>query len=339
VKHKKWLPYFCFLTAFFLEGIVGYLYWRQIVFVHWTDWIAPFCLHGAAVLVVLAGFGWMTDLFNRQRLWGRNLAFFVFFLPVVGCLIGFVIWLTYQIQGHQKREEEAEGETDVGLSPFPWLVSSDHAAVLEALDFEPLVDLLQGDNIDLKRGAIERLEQERSREAVAQLDALRKDHDMEVRFYATTSLTRIKKDFDSELSAIQERVKKNPKDVVAQLDWAEVFIRYATILPFNQEMRESFFQEIIGIFERVLKLSPKNVRAREGLMTIYELKKDWKMAIEEADCLKSLEPENFRWVKKRTEFHYALGQWHDMKKDMRLGMAFRTREDQFFSQARWWLDE
>ena len=99
--------------------------------------------------------------------------------------------------------------------------------VMKALDFIPLSEILATGDLGLMRGAVEKLAQLKSPDAIRLLLEHRSDPVMEMRFYVTSALTRIKKEYDEELEAAKQDLKKSRDPVRSRQLLVRVYLQYA----------------------------------------------------------------------------------------------------------------
>lgn len=182
----------------------------------------PWLAHAAAALILFfappKGRGW----FSASRPWGQALAFLAWSLPGVGVLAAGGLWL---IRGRQERpskyfEEEPEEEVEQVVLP----ATGDTEGIWDVL---PAVDAMLGSDPTLKRGAIEALVKIRTPEAIGWLLRARKDPQPDVRFYATSALTSMKRDFEQAMKAAEREALEKPMEAGPLLSLVRSGLDYA----------------------------------------------------------------------------------------------------------------
>lgn len=167
--------------------------------------------------------------FRPTRHWGEPLALLTLFIPGAGCLLAMGLYLSHS-KAHEDRD--AYRFEDDSNEDANWLAGLGDAADLEekladARDIIPAADALMGQDPGLKRGAIEVLAKMRSPEAIAMVIRARTDPDPEIRFYATTAMTRITRDYDTEVSGAEHEMYQRPGNMRAQLALHGIRCEYA----------------------------------------------------------------------------------------------------------------
>jgi len=232
------------LQIFMAIGLAGALEWPLTAFIFAKDPIGllpsfltsphkAFFLHIAASLILFFLAPKAESFFHHQRLWGRLFLSFGFFLPVFGWLLCLALYLFYvPPKDTQKIFEHDPVFEDDQLSvlelPEPAISENDQRQrLLDAVDLMPLADILATQDSDLKRGAVEKLAQLASPEAIAVLQYHRSTPQPEVRFYIIAALTRCKKDMEEEIEAIRSALKKDPTNTGFRLSAARAYLKLA----------------------------------------------------------------------------------------------------------------
>ncbi|GEM_PF-2788508 len=196
-------------------------------------WSAALTAHttGALLLWIFAaprGAGWRSP----ARLWALTFATLIFLIPLFGWLSAAgLFWLQ---QHHTTRALPAAADDDhwpddahtpeaAGLSA----PADARARIADALDLLPLMDILAGTDIDLQRGAIERMAELRSPDAIQTLLQLRSNASPEIRFYVTSQLTRIKQELDEELESAKRQMHHDIYKISARVFLAKLYHQYA----------------------------------------------------------------------------------------------------------------
>lgn len=201
----------CALAAGFCETLVARAVWFHGPILGFKDWRLIAACHALAALFMFAaspkGRGWT----HPSRLWGGTDAFLTLFLPFFGWLVAVCLHVFFKPGGEardMKNEDDEEGfRVEAAGAPLSSFTRSREEMMAHHLDFVPLADILAGDDLSLKRGAVEKLAQLATPEAIAILLARRGDAVPEVRFFATSALTRLKKNMDEELDAAKRHVQ------------------------------------------------------------------------------------------------------------------------------------
>jgi hypothetical protein len=269
------------------------------------------CHACAAVLLFFAPpreKGW----FRRTRHWGEPLAVMAFFLPPVGwALAGWSVLRHWDATQH-KEAYRFEDEAEEGVNPLAGAGTAEavRRQLADALDVIPAVDALLSQSSNLKRGAIETLGRIRSPEAIGWILKARVDADPEVRFYATTALTRLKRDFETAVLAAEKETYKRPGDPQTHMTLHRVRYEYAVSGILEKGARDAALKECRE------KLQPFAGRYPEASWLLYlvELTLDPTRA---APLLDELESSGFggkeRWLRERAQLLFALNRHAELR--------------------------
>jgi hypothetical protein len=181
---------------------------------------------GSAALLFFApekAGGWLSP----RRHWAETMFLWSLAFPVFGWLLMGLLRLTWE-PGHVRQSffQTGEAEDFEDLEFAPERVSEERR-LWEATDIMPAADILLGRDPTLKRGAIETLARIRTPESIGWILQARTDPDPEVRFHATSTITKLKRDFESQLRATEQEVFENPTDAGRQVALERVRAEYA----------------------------------------------------------------------------------------------------------------
>lgn len=301
------------------------------------------CAHAAAAGVAFFAppkeRGWL----KPTRHWGEPLALLVLLLPGLGWAIGAWLLLT---QGHAQHDKDAyrfDEETAEDVNPLAGAGSPQavRRELADALDVLPAVDALLSRSADLKRGAIETLGRIRSAEAIGWIIKARSSGDPETRFYATTALTRLKRDFETAAAAAQKESWQKPADLDAQLALQRVRYEHATSGIMEADAAAA------ALAEARERLEPLSARSPEALRLLYLVTRRLEphAALGVLDKLEAGDPgRSSRWTRERAEILFELGRHAEVRSLLRArrdallgeGAASGTAERPWLSAVLWW---
>lgn len=281
--------------------------------------------------------GW----FSPVRLWARNFFFLTATLPFFGWLFSGFLFFLYKRGTVPETLEEEETEPVFVSSEIRWAVPvqriSKKTRIIQELDFMPLADILAGEDLDMKRGAIEKLAELKTPQTIKMLLLHRSDASLDVRFYVTAALTRIKKEFDEQLEAAKQQIKKDVYKVSARIFLAKTYLQYAHSHLLDPVAAETFEQEALYHLDFCLKSGEANKQVYEMLLEIYVSQYQWEKAlkiiqkIRESGVFKSAEVD-----KLQVEILYKTQKYPEMvallRKMKQPGIAGR----EFNAIADWW---
>jgi tetratricopeptide (TPR) repeat protein len=280
--------------------------------------------------------GW----WDSDRLWARNFALFTGVLSIFGWFASGVLYFAHQRKPYVS-EATVEEEMSFGIeTPTQVLIrpqARQKEQVLKELDFMPISEILAGDDLELKRGAIAELAHLKTPEAIALLLSYRSDPEIDIRFFVTTAITRIKKDFEEQLHAAKEAVEKDAAKVSSRVYLAKTYLQYARSELLDEATAIVHVEEALYHLQIVLKDKDAPQGVLSLLTEIYQEKKEWNKMLEVIDIFEEREQASLSETAQfRAEAYYHLGRYQD------LALFFQSsrRSNQFppslNSLADWW---
>lgn len=300
-----------FIVCWLLAGLADFLFLRDFfgAALNETGILGPLLFH-------LLG----TALIFFSGLRGRTYAVLSLFLPVFGWLMSFVLFFASRLTPPKKEESADIDDLNNIVMPAKILKSlikskkSYRERVISELDFIPLIDIIRGQSDpELKRGAIEKLAQIKTPEAIDILLSLRSDASVEVRFYATSSLSRIKKEFDEQLEAAKQEMKKDVYKTSARLFLAKIYLRYSRSHLLDLVTTKAYEKE--ALFHLNTCAESDYVRDEDFwlLYEVYSSQKEWEKALQALSRLeaRSHQQKNNKQAisQARIEIFYETGQY------------------------------
>lgn len=268
---------FCFLLAFSLEGaalaMVFVLPWSPAV--NWTLAGLVHLLAAGAFFIFpkrprgLSGLGYYLP---------RLAGIITLFMPVAGPLgafcsvVGAKILLKSQGLAHDYEGHDYRGDT---LMEELDAMSSDEV-LQDEVSIQPIIDILAGEDVNLKRGAISVLRRLGTPESIHLLKQSLTDDVPEVRFYAHTALSKLEEESVTLLQRAERKAKAGtPEDrkalVLAYRDYA------ASGLP-EQSMLDHYQQSAYDMGTRVMFELPGDIELTMAVAGLALLRGDYDVA-------------------------------------------------------------
>ena len=151
-------------------------------------------------------------------------------------------------------------------------VKSYEVSIRENINVEPLVETIRSHvNPDLKRGAIETLTQICSPDSIALLKECLSDPNTEVRFYASSGLSRIEERLNGEIVKYKN-ILKDPSHVVCTDDYLNLGKAYFEFIYLEIQDQASlayYLQEAINAFEKAHAEASDSVPVLQALERAY----------------------------------------------------------------------
>lgn len=251
--------------------------------------------------------GW----FNSRRHWIELYAIWTLLIPVIGwwyCgVVRFVVFRFTQIQDpaaqKQLDHEDPLFEEEQKFEIVKESLLTQQQRLYQRVDIMPAVDALLSSDQSMKRGAIQTLARIRTPESISWLLKARSHSDPDVRFYATQSLTQLKRDYEQQLKAIEEEVLENSAKFDLRLELARAQFEYAV----SGLTHEARYQQLLK--ESQNWLSHSGIKSNEKLRLFYEIQKliEPRSAIELIDQIVSIFPEEEEyWLKEKIQLQFKL---------------------------------
>ncbi|MBI5202116.1 MAG: HEAT repeat domain-containing protein, partial [Elusimicrobia bacterium] len=306
------------------------------------EWVAA----GHVVCALLVFFappkerGW----FKRTRHWSEAMALLTFLMPGVGWVLCGASVFGHGRAPFDKDAYRFEEDGAEDANPLAGLGTEEaiKRELADALDVLPAVDALLSRAPALKRGAIETLARIRTSEAVAWILRARADRDPDVRFFATTALTRLKRDFETAIHAAEAEVFRRPADVEAQLSLHRVRYEYAASGMLETAARIAVLTECREKLEPMVERLPEASR----LLYLVERQLEPGRALRQLDRLEAAEPDRLvKWTQDRADLLFSLGRHREVevllklrKKTLGDELEFAMGASDWRSALLWWTE-
>ncbi len=236
----------------------------------------------------------------------------------------------------QDSDEEIFPTKEIVTASIPVETSlfSKKERIIHELDFTSLSDILLGSHLPLKRGAIERLYQLKTPEAIRLLMQHRNDPHPDVRFYVTAALERIKHDYESDFHSAYLEMKKDIYKNSARLLLARRYIEYRHSGLLDEALNQTYFEEALFHLNEIIK---SEVPLEESYWLLLDLYKEqtskYKNEIFKLHQLLEKNGGDFQRIKKsKIEVFFSLKQYAEMKRELS-GMS---KDPEWASVASWW---
>ena len=168
---------------------------------------------------------------------------------------------------HGLAEDYKEKAYEGGVTDFE--MPSDVTEFLyDEVDIHPIADILAGDDMGMKRGAVNLLRRIGSSDAVKLLRKSLSDENAEVRFYAHTALTRLEEDYAETLEKARFKVERYDS-AQSHAELASTCRIYAQSGLPEINMREQSMDEACTHWRIATEKSPDNMNFRLRLAEVY----------------------------------------------------------------------
>jgi len=292
-------------------------------------------LHFLAAGLIFLAPGRGRGYFHHTRHWGTPLALMTLLLPGFGWIGTGFLALRHRNAPEDKEAYRFGDDLEDDLNPLAGMgtaVSIEHEYA-DAMDVIPAVDALLSGDSDLQRGAIETLAKIQSAESIGWIMRVRSDTDPEIRFYATTALTRLKHDFETAIRAAEKEAFGSPGEISPQVALQRVRFEYAITGMLDPDAQQAV---LLDCREKTSRLIEKSTEAARLAYRIERVL-DPVRAVTALDDLEERLPENSSvWVRERAELLFSMGRHREVRDLLaaRGEEAFRKNDDT--AQQREW---
>jgi hypothetical protein len=246
----------------------------------------------------------------------------ILFLPVVGGFLACIILIQTLVDKKPVRTDEDDDVFDAAEIQFESYKAPSFKDTNENIemriaretDIVPLADIMEGTDIGMIRGAVDKLAQLRTPEASRILMAHRSSSLAEVRFFVTTALTRIKNEYDEELEAAKMNLKNEDYKVSARFFLAKQYANYAASGLLDERMAVSYFQEALEHVTLVIQSPYASADAGWFMLSLLQIleKNDEALTLLKNDLIFGTEPNNRR-LQIQAEILYATRQYGKLR--------------------------
>lgn len=278
---------------------------------------------------------------HHSRNWAVFFFFIVLFLPLFGhltCFITFILCknnpetdlLFEEDQIFFKRNRYKSALQNMSFHQS-WIDQAKHG-----VDFVPLVDILEGSDIDLKRGAIEQIIQMPPKDAVELLNKYSSDTSSEVRYYVTSALTRIKKNLEESVEAAKNGYQKNTNDGVSRFTLARSYLQYARSGLLDQSGIQYLTDQAVAHLKFVISNDNQNLDAYQMLYDELFIQQQWQeidVLLKSMFELSILNREKF--LKMKAECHFRLRDFNKLTEDLRELKSLQVNDSDWVATINW----
>lgn len=228
--------------------------------------VLPLSTHGLALILMFFGF---IDVWDRKkpqdRAWMAMGLCMTMPLPMLGYLGFVVLYATNALgirpQGDLLYEFRKYVDPDKGLVGERRVTKKEiDLYVRGQVDVAPLKSILSSHDLASKRGVVLTLAERPSPESVELLKRCLADDSREIRYYASTSLSDMEKEFNDEIYRLVRKTEQQPTDVEKLFELAIVVLRYIETGLLEDEMIQHFIKIGLDAMDKAKIVAPGDYR-------------------------------------------------------------------------------
>lgn len=309
-ENKRWSY---FLLAWGISALLQFFFFRFLFFKvhHPATFVAMFSAHLGACLVYFI----LTEEKSKKRgrVWPLQFFFLSFFLPGISLVFLPFLW-AQKVEGHSFKDYGADLKELIIAKANVEIKMNAQEKLREELDLQPYADIMAGQDLELKRGAIERLVELKNKEAIKILEKYRSNDSSELRFYILSALHRVRQEFEEELAAAKSEMQKHVYKVSARVYLAKVYLQYIQSGLLDRVTQKTYLEEAAFHLRECLKTEYAHTHAFEVLLEVLSLQKEYSLAellLEEALQKKWCNSDYY--FQKKAELFYNLQDYPKLK--------------------------
>ncbi|MBI2982206.1 MAG: hypothetical protein HYY44_07960 [Deltaproteobacteria bacterium] len=272
----------------------------------------------------------------------KNLGVLFALFPGLG-VIGLGLLKIFGPPGDRKGPSGTPDEWEEGPLPVePQLavttpLKSKTGRILEELDLMSLSEILLTDDFRLKRGAIEKLGFLKTPAAIQMLLGHRGDPSPEVRFYVTSALERVKREFDEEVKAAKSHIAKNPGNPSVQLSVAKIYRQSIDSGLLDEATGNAYQREVLYHVTEAVASGEAPGEAYLMLCRLHEKRGNREGALKTLEQLEKSGRSTLNQIlKERAQIFYEAGRYDETTRQLRQLKEQGERDTGWIALSDWW---
>ncbi len=272
--------------------------------------------------------------------WSKLFIFLTLALPCFGLFFVLVIYLVCYpelLPTTDLNDEDHFLLRPKRGGPLALQAISKRERIIGELDFMPLADILEGPDDALKRGAVERLAQIKTPEAIELLLKYRGHISPEIRFYVTSALSRIKQDFDEQLEAAKHQMQKNVLRVSERIFLAKSYLQYIDSCLLDSASLKTYEREAQYHLEYAISSPYANLESYLLLARILKRHDNWTKVLELIGAIEQKEWDVTDEIQEmKIMCYYNLGQLSSLTTELKKIRHKKPVSAEWNAVAQWW---
>ena len=208
---------------------------------------------------------------SYKSLWWGNLLLH-FGLPILGPFFIFALILALALSLKMELLSDFhEEDAALAIKKHDAEPKSYGESLRHNLNVEPLVETIRSNaGTDLKRGAIEMLAKMRSPHAISLLKECLSDSNSEVRFYASSGLSRIEESLNEKIIKFKKLVQFNPEPSAQDFFLlGQAYYEFIYLAVQDEASLQYYLKQAVLNFEKAFKAQPQDLKVVEQLERAY----------------------------------------------------------------------
>jgi hypothetical protein len=215
--------------------------------------------------------------------------------------------------------------------------------LVDHLQVEPLIDMLETPDVEMKRAVIDAMARRRGKKLIACIQGCLQDPRPEIYQYAMARLARLQEDFTRDIGRARQEADKDPDSVVPRYRLARIYEEYlesglvdATLVSFYRAM-------LLEAYEAVLALAPSEITAALARSRLLiEMGRTAEAALELLGVIEQ-DIDNIEARFLMVQVFYAHRAWRAMQSELgsilRLSATRNQSQSDMLDLAQWMLND
>ena len=216
---------------------------------------------------------------------------------------------------------------------------SKEARLYESFHIEPYIDILEGENLNLKINAIEKLSHNFTADSVSILKHALDGEEYEVRYFANNSLEKIEKTLLEKIEVVSEEIQRQPGDYILYNQRAGFYLDTFLIGVLDESMGNFFLEKSLYDFIFSLQLKANQSYLYVKMVQIHLLLKDYREVVSLANqALKTVltEEDKAKIVFFRAEANFFLRNFKKVQEDCLIVEKVGVDYQKIIESTSWW---
>lgn len=201
-------------------------------------------------------------------------------IGIIGCLFSLLCAQVVMRQKNKTKEFLESLEMALGDDSGRITRKRVGQVLADEIAIEPVVDVLKGDDPDLKRGAVKLLQRIGTRSAVSLLRQSLSDQFPEVRFYAHSALTELEDGYTKRIQDIEKNIEQAPSAALYRL-LGQQYRAYADSGLADEIARGQHLENCRDALNKALEIEPEHAKTMlllaQALLDLNLLREAWRL--------------------------------------------------------------
>ncbi|MBI2267065.1 MAG: hypothetical protein HYU64_18205 [Armatimonadetes bacterium] len=220
-------------------------------------------------------------------------------------------------------------------------VEDKRGLLMEHLQVQPLVDMLETSDLQMKRAVISALAEKKGRKMVEKIQECLKDPHPEIYQLALAKLGKLQEDYTKDIARLMASAKENPDSAAAHMELAHLYVDYRESGLLDRTLEDFYWDLAIKEYDEAIRCDPN---LSGPLLTIARLhieKERYEDALNTLNKAHEKSPYDLDIHEALVQTYYGLGQYAAMFRVIREMTTIQgpggEMDPKVLAMTRWWL--